>query len=375
MASGTNMGTMNRIGRNFRTVLLIVLYGICSPCLIVTSPSSVYAQDFFSSLAKTKTVAWSQQPLVAVLESFGQAIEIPIWLDRRADPTKLVDLQTTAEWHQIVEQIAKTCDLQAVAVPKLFVVARREDADRIASSVLATRKLLSSTPGFSKLSTQSQKVEWPLLAQPQQIAQYIAQQWKCEIDHEGLPHDLWRKSKFARVDGATLLALLGASFDRVPVVRGERISWEEMPTRIQSAQRYSVKPGTHWEDQVRQADPLAKVTRVGGGSIELVATAAGHQVLALSQIAKPPKPDLEAPYEINLVNQPATAVVKMLARTKGWEIRWPSGSEPTDAKLVSFRKLGTVPEFLDETCQQAGWQWKIMNNILTIGVVPSVTDR
>ena len=45
------------------------------------------------------------------------------------------------------------------------------------------------------------------------------------VDLDALPHDQWRADQFKSIDGAALLALIGGSFDLMPVFEGQKIRW------------------------------------------------------------------------------------------------------------------------------------------------------
>ncbi len=349
-------------------ILKLVLF--CITCF--ATGHTLADESTFTNLLRENTIAWSGQPLKAGLDKLATNFDVPIWLDRRVDPSMLVDVSVSASRYDILRQIADKARLQMVVIPGLVIMARSQDADRIASTVLLAREMAKTDVMGKKLLVR-RDFQWEEVSTPQEITRDIAELWKVELEFGWIPHDLWAARQWHAMDAVTLLALLGTSFDRMPQFRSGKLQWIELPDRIAISTSYRVtKDVVAVKSQVMEQDKYAKWELDAMKTLILEATAKGHEVISLYQAkrsSQPPNASTTAKqhrYSLKVRAQPVRRVIEQIANAEKWNLQWQAATERGE-QLVSFDATDqTALELIQRACQQAGLEAALQENQLMI---------
>ncbi len=235
-------------------------------------------------ISTNQAISWSGQPLAAGLVQLSQEFGVTIWLDRRVDPTTKIEMQANASRLEVLQLIAQRADATVVIAAPLVIIARPEHADRLASSVFATRQIVQATPALRGLLN-NKRFAWELLSTPQEILQAAEKAWGVRVPAESLPHDQWRAATFTSIDGATILALVGGGFNRTIAVRNNALTWSELPDRVAITKAYAApQDPSAVREEVLRVDSQA-VWKIDRNKIQLQATAAAHQVVWIATLA------------------------------------------------------------------------------------------
>lgn len=156
---------------------------------------------------------WSQQSLRTTLNEISRRFDIAIWLDRRIDPTQLVDLPQATENSSLGLELVRLADsigAGAGLVENIYLVAPRDRLARIQKAAVVLHGQLSST---GKSVVQKVKpLQWSDVTSYQELLSHIQEIWNVEIE-VSLPHDLLHAGYFPECSLATQLAILLGGFD------------------------------------------------------------------------------------------------------------------------------------------------------------------
>ncbi len=151
------------------------------------------------------------------LMEFGARRKTAIFIDRRADPTRelnLVLIDLTFE--QFLWKVASSCELGACRVGDVYYVGPKKTAavlpvllDELKSKS-TSRRLRGEGPRWRVKG----KLAWPELSEPRQLIEELAQQNELVITNpEIIPYDLWPAVELPELSLEERLALLIVGFD------------------------------------------------------------------------------------------------------------------------------------------------------------------
>ena len=198
---------------------------IATPLIICLSVWSQAAPDagwlvgepFDRQLASVTSVLFESAPLGERLETLSRVHRLYVWLDRRVDPSRVVDFQLQGRTvEQTLRQLAATLDLGVCVVGNVVYLGPAETAARLGSWSAhweTERKRLPAA--WAQTLGKRSKLSWPLLSTPREVLESVAQQAGMKWEQlEQIPHDLMRATELPELSLAEQLMLLLSGFDR-----------------------------------------------------------------------------------------------------------------------------------------------------------------
>ena len=163
------------------------------------------------------SVMWRDAALRDRLMRFSQNQRVAIFLDRRIDPSTIINLtsnQVTTE--QFLLNIARKAEIGICQIEDIYYLGPQKTANSLAST---SEALLKAANKFGKRTQLRWNMNKPLLTEavvnPKQLLLEIAKANDIQIDGiNGLPHDLWSGLDLPASSLACRLSLLLAGFDK-----------------------------------------------------------------------------------------------------------------------------------------------------------------
>lgn len=163
------------------------------------------------------SVMWRDAELKDRLMRFSQNQHVAIFLDRRIDPSTIINLtsnQVTTE--QFLLNIARNAEIGICQIEDIYYLGPQKTANSLAS---ISEALLKAANKFGKRTQLRWNMNKPLLTDavvdPKQLLLELAKDNDIEIDGlNGLPHDLWSGLDLPASSLACRLSLLLAGFDK-----------------------------------------------------------------------------------------------------------------------------------------------------------------
>jgi|GEM_PF-1616639 len=182
---------------------------------------------FTRKLSDIQTSQWRQLTLKQVVQNIGSAHQIKVWLDRRVDSARLIDLTvknlTVAD---ALEQLAAQADAVAVIhSPVIFFVPKQHAADLPVVLADARRQAARLPTELANIFTVEQAVRWPKLVQPNQLFRDWCSPLADKITAiQSLPYDVWDQGSLPALSLIDRLAILAFGF-------GKRLDLQPPPTQ------------------------------------------------------------------------------------------------------------------------------------------------
>ncbi len=165
-----------------------------------------------SRLSAPMAIQYDRYPLPEALLETLTAAEVPIWLDRRVDRSRLVSILQRGKSTRFtcVSDLAKAGGFEAGLIESVIYVG---PADQVSAVQRSAIRLHQQWTGLAKPNQAAGKtLEWEDLTTPEELLVKIEKLW--DIDVEGtLPHDLMRAGRLESTSLATQLTLLMSGFD------------------------------------------------------------------------------------------------------------------------------------------------------------------
>jgi len=163
------------------------------------------------------SVMWRDAALKDRLMRFSQNQRVAIFLDRRIDPSTIINLtsnQVTTE--QFLLNIARKAEIGICQIEDIYYLGPQKTANSLAST---SKALLKAANKFGRRTHSRWNMNKPLLTEavvnPKQLLLEIAKANDIQIDGiNGLPHDLWSGLDLPASSLACRLSLLLAGFDK-----------------------------------------------------------------------------------------------------------------------------------------------------------------
>jgi hypothetical protein len=308
--------------------------------------------------------SFSGGTLRSLLETLQQASGVPHWLDRRVDPDQsvppVVAGPTIATAYQAV---AEAAGLTSFPVAGVVVVGRPSWVDRV-STVWWTE--IKQRPAAERIPM---PVQWEFLTSPSQALKAVSERAGLRSETVDLPHDLWPRFQVEELDGATLLLLIGAQFDRwLQVDQEGRVVSQPLPEGTTITERYPDSARLQkLRPRLRPRIPASR-WRATNASIEIEAPPRAHRWL-VTQLEDPAegvgpggrRPAGAAPspatamFQFQLKHAPAGAALATLAQSAGWTL------EITPAAQAACQQRVTITNAPETTLE--GWVERIANEI------------
>ncbi len=182
--------------------LLVLSLGISADTLRAATAASLWNRE--------TGVHWSAVPLDEVLKRFGETPQLGIFLDRRIDPSRLIEFKASRQpLGVLLDDLAASLDLGCCRLDSVAYIGPRIAVEKF-SNHLAERR-----PSIAASLRRRVPLDAPFLATPKELLERLARDngfhWQNLDD---LPHDLWPERKLPPTPLFELFALLLVGFDK-----------------------------------------------------------------------------------------------------------------------------------------------------------------
>ncbi len=191
-------------------------------CLIVTvvvqgqGTEPLTGKPFRFDMARSGTVFWSDSPLQQAVSGLAKTRRVPIWIDRRCDPTQELDLVSQDPLIDCLWNLdASSDDLDVAWSPEIVYVGTNGSSDRWATVSVLHREMVKKLSRAQRQKCLAEKRwSWPRLSNPQDLLRDLEAEWgKPFLGRERVHHDLWPAAKYSSLPFFVRLELLLAGFD------------------------------------------------------------------------------------------------------------------------------------------------------------------
>jgi hypothetical protein len=166
-------------------------------------------------LERRASIAFQGQRLGPALERIGQTQDLPLWVDRRVDPTTTVDLRLVdTSLADVLAALLTEHELAARPLGDVVYVGPRRTADALPALAREARRSLANVPPARRREWLAPAAwSYPRLSEPRTLLGQLVEPLGATVDGASqIPHDLWpaRTTSLAPVDAALVLL---AGFD------------------------------------------------------------------------------------------------------------------------------------------------------------------
>ena len=166
--------------------------------------------------AQNVSVTWQRQQLGVAFQRLAEVGSLPLWIDRRVDPTQLVDVKfSDLAVSDAITSLAAKYGLGTLDLGDQIYVGPRKTARGLASLILLARTSASrSAPNYRSKWMKPRDVSWPRFTEPRRLLEVTLS--GVGITCHGLervPHDLWPAKKFPQLSLVDQATLVLAGFD------------------------------------------------------------------------------------------------------------------------------------------------------------------
>ena len=329
-------------------------------------------------------VAFSGQSLRQGLASLARAYGVAIFLDRRVDPDRSLDLHLRDRpLEEVLREIARHADAEVAQIGSVLYVGPAATARRLATLAALRRQQAADLPADLKQRlSRSEPLSWPELAQPRSLIGELVAQAGLRLENENeIPLDLWPATNLPSLVWTDRLTLLLAGFDLTFEVdaASRMVRLVPQPEAPRLTKSYATRgSATAMAPQLRRLFPEASI-EVQGTRLVVAARWEEHEqidrVLSGQSVTRRPAPPKtsEKLYSLTVMQEPAGRVARTVADALGKELRYDAAvgqrlRQPIDLKLEN----ASLEHLLESTLRPLGLSWKLTDEALEI--LPAEAD-
>ncbi|HAC90644.1 MAG TPA: hypothetical protein DCF63_08415 [Planctomycetaceae bacterium] len=156
---------------------------------------------------------WSQQSIRAILRDVAAQYQISVWLDRRQDPSQIVELSRSDVPTTLADELDRVATSSGAAgglVENVYLIAPADRLARIQRAAVVLHGQLASA--HQHLAMTNHPLQWDDVISSQELMQLISDTWQIQLQGQ-VPHDLYHASRFPDSTLATQLSVLLGGFD------------------------------------------------------------------------------------------------------------------------------------------------------------------
>ncbi|MCC7473998.1 MAG: STN domain-containing protein [Pirellulales bacterium] len=306
-----------------------------------------------SSHSRTRaavTIHWEGVPLREAIERLHLVYDDPVFLDRRVDPSRKVNLgATVTSAASAIAMLAQGQDWSAANLGPLIYLGPRDSAARVHALAKSNAQVVARLRlQDRRLLDRKDSITWPRLTEPRGLVVDLVARTKWQLaDSERIPHDVWAAGQLPEMGFAEQLTVLLAGFDltfelqpRAHVLRIVPISPDGVASTAATTSSSTPSPA-------RRAAARTP-TRRGGGTKQV--------------------------YTLRVQEKPVGAVLRELANKLHWSLEIDEAAIQAAGKSLDQRISFSVEsadreQLLDALLTPAGLEYRIEGD--RVRVVPS----
>jgi hypothetical protein len=325
---------------------------VAAAALLAAAPVAAQSDGFaqpglLAKLRRPVTTTWRGQTLGAALERLSETQDLPVWLDRRVDPSVEVELAASGESiEQVLSRLAALGEWRAVPFQSLVYFGPRQTADELATLAVRARDGLGKADANMR-SRWLKRAPWsyPRLSEPRRlVGDQVQATGAALVGQQQVPHDLWPARSVPSLAPLDRVLLILAGFDLTCELSPNGKALRVVPIKrpVEISRRYNARQqrSATFEQVIASLRPAS--VRQLGDQLEVAARWEVHQRLrSAARPAATPRDRSERPadlqsqrFTLKIENQPLDRVVNQLASQLDLNIVW-STTPPTDPPLIS----------------------------------------
>lgn len=214
-------------------------------------------------LERAATIVWTDSPLRQAMQGVMTSRGVPVWVDRRCDPSQPINLTSHASLADAFWELSQSNPQLDIAWSSdVIYVGPEHEANRWATMHQWHRQQIGRLPRPARrrwLATSPW--QWTRLTDPQTLLQQLETELGIRIeDRKRVTHDLWPAADFPPLPAFVRLELLTAGFgDTFELQSDGRAILRPMPTAPALVRTVDVSANSQAAVQaIVDADPLAQ---------------------------------------------------------------------------------------------------------------------
>lgn len=336
------------------------------------------------------SLLWNEREARDALNSLSRSTSVAIFLDRRLDPSRPLNLTVRDEpLKTVTARVADELGGSVSLVGPVVVIGPRGTAGLLTALANQRRQAIGSLSRAAQVRLlRSAAWQWDELSEPRSLLAALAAEAEVRIvNPDRLPHDLWPAADLPALPWVERLTLLLAGFDLTFETSpdGQAIRLLPIPADLAFERVYPLADGAGAQaSKLRELVPAAKIS-VARGQLRAIATVAQHEQIArvLAEGAVPvagtaPPAAAGSPsdagrldpskrYTLTVQNQPAGSVIATVARQLGIKARYEREIGERLTRKISLNvKDVPLEELLEKTLAPLGLAWRIDGEQLII---------
>lgn len=232
------------------------------PSLLAVPPAGTGVSALTKRLERPFEAHWTATPLEQVQKSLQQAMGVSLLVDRRMDPSALVDFNAKLQpASTLLDRLAESKGASAVPLETVVYIGPLPTAAVLPATFKQAKAELRSLPPRLQSALKSvPRQDWQRLAEPRQLLLKAAQNAHLEWDNlETFPHDLWREGHLPEAHLAEQLTLLLAGFDATfRVLPNGKLHWVPLEISPTTAEQADKAPPRAAPEAADPASPVAR---------------------------------------------------------------------------------------------------------------------
>lgn len=364
-------------------ILSALMGGSGSRALADDAPAAIAWLDgkaFQRQLQLPYRISWSDQALRDGLASVSRNQRIAIWLDRRIDPGRVMQITTGGESLQgALEQVAAKLNVGVGFVGPVVYLGPKPVAERLATIAALKREAVATLPQESRATWQRRRAfQWDVLTSPRELFDEVVAEIRPRDEPlkvvlpERLPHDLWAAGDYPALPPTDRLTLLLAGFDlSFDLARdGTAIRLAPLPDEVAMARTFTPDNALRAEQQVARAFPEVQLERRGN---RLTATGRFEELELIGRMLRgePIAPlavdDADTRFDLKVENTKVSGIIGALKKQRDLTVVVDPAIAARLETLVTFSvEQVTLVELLEAALHPVGIGFKLQGNRLEL---------
>ena len=165
----------------------------------------------------SNTGKWVEVPLRSLLEQISRHRMIPIFIDRRVDPSTPVTLAAKdLTWDQLLYQIGQPYGYSFCRIENIYYFGPVEAAMTLSANFEKLNRWIKDNRKSAKVNWRRPiRCQWPVLTQPRELFESTLKPFDVEIfELESILFDVWPAADLSQVPLVLRVALIAVGFDK-----------------------------------------------------------------------------------------------------------------------------------------------------------------